>query len=61
MTDKAYRIYVTDCLYILSKTQGAEMRHRYADLFKPQDTRTGDEIAMDIITRAGLQIEGGDT
>ena len=27
---------------------------RYTDLLKPKDTRTGDEVAADVITRLGL-------
>jgi hypothetical protein len=36
---------------------GATVDSRFADLLenKPQDERTGDEIALDIIKRAGLK------
>lgn len=37
--DRAYRIYVTDVLKGLS---GAEQR--YADIFRPEDTRTSEDI-----------------
>ena len=41
--ERAYRYYVTDalkCAYGLNV--------RYADLFKPEDTRTADEIITDM-------------
>ena len=37
--DWAYRIYVTDSLKYL-----AGLNIRYADVFKPEETRTADEI-----------------
>lgn len=37
--DWAYRIYVTDGLKHL-----ASLNIRYADLFKPEETRTADEV-----------------
>lgn len=63
--EKAYRVYVTDTLRnindILAHTYGGNyIQTRYADLMDdtPQDTRTGDEIAKDIIKRAGLKTGG---
>lgn len=64
--DTAYRFYVTDALQILcensAKRSGGKMiKARFCDLLqrraeKPQDTRTGDEIAADILAR----LRGGD-
>ena len=50
----AYRIYVTDSLRALI---GASAR--YADFLenKTEDTRTGREIADDIIKRAGIEVK----
>lgn len=49
----AYRVYVTDTLKAIS---GANAR--YADWIdqKPKDTRTGAEIAADVIKKAGLKL-----
>lgn len=61
--EQIYRNYVTDTLKIindnLTKIYGGQyMKTRYADMVEPksQDTRTGDEIARDIIRRAGLKL-----
>lgn len=52
MEEKAYCIYVTDTLRALI---GGGCQ-RYADWIdpKPADTRTGTEIAVDVIRQAGL-------
>ena len=61
--EQIYRNYVTDTLKMindnLTKIYGGQyMKTRYADMVEPkkQDTRTGDEIARDIIKRAGLKL-----
>ena len=61
--DMAYRIFVTDCLRMITQStaavcQGTYMDARFADFIngKPADTRTGDEIAVDIIRRAGIEV-----
>lgn len=57
--DEAYRIYITDALYSL--TNNHKMLKRYKDVLdalesnKAIEARSGDEIAIDIIKRAGLQ------
>ena len=62
--DKAYRIYVTDCLKMISRStagflKGPYMQTRFYDIaFKRNpETRTGEEIAADIIKRAGLVVK----
>lgn len=60
----SYRVYVTDALKIAAaNTQqfagGQAMAERWAEGLKPRDTRSGDEIAADIIRRAGLTQRGG--
>ena len=61
--DLAYRIYVTDCLRIISENTakmcgGSYMKAKLADIINPDpvDNRTGEEIAADIIKRAGIEV-----
>lgn len=64
----AYKIYVTDALKNISENTakcaalasgGSYISTRYADMLKPQaiDVRTGDEIAADVIKKAGLVVK----
>ena len=59
----AYRIYVTDCLRMMTENtarfaKGNYIKKRYADFLKNpvQDNRTGEEIAADVIKKAGLVV-----
>lgn len=57
--ERRYRTYVTDALMAMAGNTarfsgGSVMGIRWADDGKPTDTRTGDEIAADFITRTGL-------
>lgn len=54
---RLYRCYTTDMLKAIAEGMGATVGSRFMDLFnnEPQDERTGDEIALDIIKRAGLK------
>lgn len=61
--DFAYRIYVTDCLRIISENTakiggGSYITAKFEDIInpKPVDNRTGEEIAADIIKRAGIEV-----
>ena len=61
--DLAYRIYVSDCLRIISENTakmcgGSYITAKLADIInpKPSDNRTGEEIAADIINRAGIEV-----
>ena len=61
--DLAYRIYVTDCLRIISENTakmggGSYITAKFADIInpKPVDDRTGEEIAADIIKLAGIEV-----
>jgi hypothetical protein len=61
--DLAYRIYVADCLRMATEntakmSQGAYTAARFYDIInpKPTDNRTGEEIATDIINRAGIEV-----
>ena len=58
--DTAYRVYVTDCLKLITENTGnISLKLRYYDIIQPkkEDTRTGDEIVADIIKRAGLVVK----
>jgi hypothetical protein len=59
----AYRIYVTDCLRMMTENtarfaKGNYITKRYADsLKKPvRENKTGEEIAADVIKKAGLVV-----
>ena len=61
--DLAYRIYVTDCLRIISENTakmsgGSYITAKLSDIInpKPVDNRAGEEIASDIIKRAGIEV-----
>ena len=61
--DLAYRIYVTDCLRMVTEntakmSQGAYSAARFYDIINPKhvDNRAGEEIAADIINRAGIEV-----
>ena len=60
--DKAYRIYVTDALRLISENTassvgGKYITARFADVIAPpkeEDNRTCEEITAEIIERCGL-------
>lgn len=57
--EKAFRSYVADalmhiCNNIAEAFGGTTIHTRYIDLGKPMDNRSGDEVAIDVIQRAGL-------
>ena len=61
--DLAYRIYVSDCLRIISENTakmggGSYITAKLSDIINPTpvDNRTGEEIAADIIKRAGIEV-----
>ena len=60
--------YVTDCLRLLTESSakqvgGRYITERFADILKKgqrqKNNRTGDEVAVDVITRLGLKLKGG--
>ena len=55
--EEAYRIYVSKSLQLIP--QSKHLKCDYLDLIDPKevDNRSGDEIAFDIISRAGLKFE----
>lgn len=46
-----YRVYVTDCLKGIGGFSGARYIEAVSNLDKPVETRTGEEIILDIKTR----------
>ena len=52
--DETYRIFITESLRLAP--QGKYITKSYGDMFEKRqiDARSGDEIAMDVITNAGL-------
>ena len=64
--EMAYRIYVTECLRLMtentakqSESGGSYINKPFADVIgnsKPKDERTADEIIADITKRAGLEV-----
>ena len=61
--DLAYRIYIADCLRMVTENTakavcGSYITAKFADIInpKPVDNRTGEEIAADIINRAGIEV-----
>lgn len=51
---------MTDSIRAIGKRTGEYKENRFADILdpKPQDTRSGDEIAADVIKNAGLTVAG---
>lgn len=58
---KTYELYVGDSLYCI-QNQNMALTVKYSDLIsqKKVDTRTGDEIVLDIINRANLKPKSGE-
>ena len=62
--EMAYRIYVTECLRIMTENTakqsgGSYINKPFADVIgnsKPKDERTAEEIIADITKRAGLEV-----
>ena len=61
--DLAYRIYVAECLRIISENTakmggGSYITAKFPDIINPKPVynRTGEEIAADIIKMAGIEV-----
>ena len=61
--DKAVKIYYAECLRIITENTakiggGSYITVKLDDILnpKPVDNRTGEEIASDIIKRAGIEV-----
>ena len=63
--EKAFRIYISDAIMCISETVanmgggGSYMNKRYVDIIEPHEDieYDPDEIALDIINRAGLRTD----
>lgn len=57
--DFRYRVYTTDTLQAIAKNGGSYPSKRYAEIIsrKPAETRSGDEIVADVVSRCGLVME----
>lgn len=56
--EEGYRLYMSDLMKCLAEVMGVTVNYRYADtVAKPEkeDERTGDEIALEVITKLGLK------
>lgn len=65
MDERRYRAYITDALMVIAENTarfagGQTMAGRWYDAYMPVDTRTGDEIVLDILEKTGLRAEGGE-
>ena len=61
--DKAVKIYYAECLRVITentakKVDGSYITTKLSDIInpKPVEKRTGEEIAADIIKRAGIEV-----
>ena len=64
MEERRYRAYITDALMIMTENTarlagGKSLTVRWYDAYLPVDTRSGDEIAQEVIKNAGLIVQGG--
>ena len=62
--DMVYRVYVTDCLRMMTENTAKFSGGRYVTRIfsevlrrEPVDNRTGEEIAADVIKNAGLVVK----
>lgn len=55
--ERVYRDYTSDMLMSIAESMGVQVNARYAELIRPRerDERSADEIALDVIKRAGLK------
>lgn len=63
LEDEAYRMYSAECMRVITENTakrvgGTMMTAKYADMIsqKPKDTRSGEEIAADVIKKCGLKV-----
>ena len=53
----AYKIYISDLLFYY-QDQSQKLTARFIDVLNTKvDTRTGDEVALDVISKAGLRFK----
>lgn len=63
LAERTYRIYVTDALRAIAENTsratasgGYVMLRRFAELFEPEERRSGGEIAEAVIKKCGLEV-----
>jgi len=59
MEEKSYRVYVTESLRLAAERK--YINSSWADIIKKKDydSRTGNEIALDVMKLAGLKFDDG--
>lgn len=57
--EESYRMYTTDMLRTTAMGMRYQSVQRYAELVRstPKDTRSGEEIAADVISKCGLRVK----
>ena len=62
-TEVLFRSYISDLLKAMAESNGVIVNYRYAEIILPKakDNRTGDDVALDVIKRAGLKVKENDT
>lgn len=63
--ERAYRIYTTDALRAVAQNTATNektyFKGRYADIYNPTcvnvETRSGDDIAMEVLSKIGVDID----
>ena len=63
MNELIYRAYITDALKAMAESWGVSIMSRYVDLInrEPEETKSGDDIALEVIMKAGLKVKEDDT
>ena len=64
MEVRSFRAYVTDALMVLTENTarvagGRHLTSRWMDALTPPDARTADQIAAELMGRAGLRFSRG--
>lgn len=62
---RRYRAYITDALMVMTENTakfvgGSYVKTRWLKDKELEDERTGDEVALEVIMRAGLKVKGGE-
>lgn len=58
LREETYRIYVTDCLYMICAWSGNKLSKRYCEIVNPvpEDDRPGEVIAAERLERYGIKV-----
>lgn len=55
--EMAYRVFITDALYKDAENRFIPARMRFYDVIHPPKKVSGDEIALEVINKAGLVVK----